>query len=489
MERLEVLKGTSLKRILLKPRTLNILLLLLITAAGAALRFYGLGYQSLWTDEASSILDAKGKLYNRSHPPLSYIILRIFLETLGTTEFTARLPSCLFGIATIPLVYFFGKQLFGEKEGVIASFIISVFPWYIQWSQETRMYTEFTFFIILALYFFYQAVNEETLTFYVLSGIFTTLAFYTHYFAIFIFGIIVFWLISKSFFVNTKSNVDYKYLVIFFGLFFVFALPLFFITIPQTISFKTGGSGLKWGLPIHFFFLMLFKDELGPTLTLFSVVGAIYLISQRNSAGYLLIAYAVIPVVAVSALTFITNIVTRHVIFTLPAYALLSSRVIIEIFDRIMKIEKEKEFRLILLKNLELNKFLALGVLFTATISVVNLPALYDYYTTPTHPDWKSACAYVESMMEPEDLIASTGDSAVNVYLGQVDFILAVDLFEPTVFDDIQSSEERVWLLIDKGRIQAIDPDYEFRTWLETDCELMQEPFRIKVYLYTPQNK
>jgi len=91
--------------------------------------------------------------------------------------------------------------------------------------------------------------------------------------------------------------------------------------------------------------------------------------------------------------------------------------------------------------------------------------------------------------MEPEDLIASTGDSAVNVYLGQVDFILAIDLFEPTIFDDIQSSEERVWLLIDKGRIQAIDPDYEFRTWLETDCELMQEPFRIKVYLYTPQNK
>jgi len=88
--------------------------------------------------------------------------------------------------------------------------------------------------------------------------------------------------------------------------------------------------------------------------------------------------------------------------------------------------------------------------------------------------------------MDPEDLIATTGDSAVNFYLGQVDFILCIDLFEPTVFDDIQSSEERVWLLIDKDRIKAIDPDYEFRTWLETDCELMKEPFRIKVYQPPP---
>jgi len=310
-----------------------------------------------------------------------------------------------------------------------------------------------------------------------------------HYLAILILVITVAWLISKRFFENTESSINYKYLIIFFGLFFVLTLPLFFTIIPQTLTFKIGGNGSRWGVPIHIYFLMLFEDAFGPTLSLFSIIGTIYLISQRNSAGYLLTAYAVIPVVTVSVLTFVTNVVPRYVIFTLPAFALLSSRLIIEIFVRIMKSAKEKEFHVIMLKNLELNKFLALGFVFAVVISIVNLPALFEHYTTETHPDWKSACAYVASVMEPEDLIATTGDNAVYYYLGKVDYRLSIEFFEPSVLEEIKNSDERVWLLIDKSRLQTIDPDNEFRNWLESNCELMKEPYHIKVYLFTPQNK
>jgi 4-amino-4-deoxy-L-arabinose transferase-like glycosyltransferase len=483
---MKMLARTSLKRKLLAPRTLNILLLVLVTFIGTVLRFYRLGSQSLWYDEASSILDARGNLYNVSHPPLSFLILKIVIETLGTNEFTARLPSCLFGIATIPLVYLLGKQLFSEKEGLVASFIIAVFPWYVRWSQEARMYTELTVFTILALYFLYRTTYKETITSYILSAIFATLAFYTHYLAILILLIAAAWLISKRFLLNTESSTDYKGIIMFFGMFFILIVPLFFTIIPQTLIIKAGGSGLRWGLPIHIYFLMLFKDMFGPTLSLFSLVGTVYLISQKNNAGYLLTIYAAIPVITVSALTFVINVVPRYVIFTLPAFALLSSHLMIEIFERIMKCASEKKFRVIMLKNLELNRFLALGFVFAAVISAVNLTALYDYYTETTHPDWKSACAYVSSMMEPEDLIASTGDKVVYYYLGKIDFRLSIEFFEPSVFEEIKNSEGRVWLLIDKGRITSIDPDYEFRNWLEFNCELMMEPYRIKVYLFTP---
>jgi len=484
-----MLSRTSIKRNLLAPRTLNIFLIILITIIGAVLRFYKLGSQSFWYDEASSILDARGNLYNVSHPPLSFLILRIVIETLGTTEFTARLPSCLFGIVTIPLVYLFGKQLFGEKEGLVASFIISLSPWYIRWSQEARMYTELTVFTILALYFFYRTIYKKTLTFYVLSVIFTILAFYTHYLAILILVIIAAWLISIKFFEKTKISINYKYLITFFALFFIFTLPLFLTIIPQTLTFKIGSTNSRWGLPIHIYFLMLFEDAIGPTLSLFSMVGVIYLISQRNRAGYLLTAYAAIPVATVSVLTFVTNVVPRYVIFTLPAFALLSSSLIIEIFEEIMKNAKEKKFHVIMLKNLELNKFLALGFVFATVISIINLPTLFEHYTKETHPDWKSACAYVASNMEPEDLIATTGDKAVDYYLGKVDYRLSIEFFEPRDLEEIQNSEEKVWLLIDKGRIPSIDPDYEFRAWLESDCELMAEPYSIKVYLFTPQSR
>jgi len=198
-EVVKLLRKNSLKQTLLAYRNLNVFLLIVISVIGAILRFYNLDALGLGNDEASSVLDAQGRLYNISHPPLSYVVLRIVIETLGTNEFTIRLPSCLFGIATIPLVYLFGKEVFNKKEGLLASFIISLSPWYVRWSQDARMYTELTFFTILALYFFYRAAYQEKITPYVLSAIFTILAFYTHYSALLIPIIVTVWLISKSF--------------------------------------------------------------------------------------------------------------------------------------------------------------------------------------------------------------------------------------------------------------------------------------------------
>ena len=487
MESMVLLTRTSLKRTVLAPHMLNIYLIIAITTIGAILRFYTLEHPNLGNDEAASILVARQGFYDIGNPPLSFVILRMILETLGTNEFTARLPSCLFGIATIPLVFLFGKQLFGERDGLMASFIISLSPWYVRWSQQVRMYTELTVFTILALYFFYQAAHKENITFYVLSAVFTILAFYTHYSAVLIVVIITAWVISKKFLENKESSINYKHLMIFLGLFFVFALPLLFTTIPQILKFKIGASGFRWGESINNYLFYLLRYALGPILSLFSIFGALYLIFQRNSAGYLLAAYAAIPTFTFAWLTFIMNVAVRYVIFTLPAFALLASHLIIEFFDRIMKSENKKEFRIVLLKNMKLNTFLAFVFLFIIAIRIDNLSALYQYYSKED-TGWKSACAYVESMMEPEDLIATTGDKVVHYYLGKVDFNLSVELFEPNVYEEIKNSDERVWLLITE-MLGQLDPDDEFRDWLDSDCEKMKEVNEVTVYRFTPQNK
>lgn len=478
-------RRSSLKKTLLAPHMLNLYLLIIITALGAMLRLHKLGKPSLGNDEASSILDTRGKLYNISHPPLSYVILRLFVETLGTNEFTIRLPSCLFGIATIPLMYFFGKQLFSEKEGLLASFLISVSPWHISWSQEARMYTELAVFTLLALYFFYQATYKETVTPYVFSAIFTVLAFYTHYSAILILGIIVFWLISKGFFSNDQRRLNYKHLMIFFDIFFILSSILFFTIIPQTIEFKFGGNTLRWGLPIDEFFKRLVQYDLGLMLSVFSVAGALYLILQKSSTGYLLTVYALIPLVTFAVLTFSVSVDTRYVVFALPAYALLAAHLVIESFEKIRKSESKNKFRGVML-NLDKNKILAFGFLFAIVFSVNNLYTFYfSYYRYLPRADWKSACGYVENRMTTEDLIAATGDKAVYYYLEKIDFNLSVELFEPGTFDEIKNANERVWLLI-SGTLGAIDPDYEFRNWIANHCELMNTKNQIKIYLFTP---
>ncbi|WP_287582267.1 glycosyltransferase family 39 protein [Candidatus Borrarchaeum sp.] len=474
-----------MKQTLLAPHMMILYLLIIITAIGAMLRLHKLGRPSLGNDEASSILDSRGKLYNISHPPLSYVILRLFVETLGTNEFTIRLPSCLFGIATIPLIYFFGKQLFSEKEGLVASFLISVSPWHIYWSQQARMYTELAVFTLLALSFFYQTTYKETATPYVFSAIFTVLAFYTHYSAILILAILVFWLISKGFLRSDQFRLNYKYLTIFFGIFFILSSILFFTTILQTIEFKFGENTLRWGLPIDELFKRLVQSDLGIMLSVFSVAGALYLVLQKSSTGFLLTAYALIPLITFALLTFIISIDTRYIVFALPAYALLSAHLVTESFEKIRKSESKNEFRGLIL-NLDKNKILAFGFLFAIVLSVNNLYTFYfSYYRYKAHADWKSACAYVENHMTTEDLIAATGDKAVYYYLGKIDFNLSIELFKPGTFDEIKNANERVWLLI-SGTLGAIDPDAEFRDWIANHCKLMKTKNQISIYLFTP---
>jgi len=460
-------------------KTSNIYLLLAIII-GAILRFYKLGAQSFWLDEILSITQARLEYYDPVHPPLSFLILRIFLETLGTSEFVARLPACLFGIATVPLIYVFGEHLFGEKEGIVASFIIALSPWYIRWSQETRMYTQLTVFTILALYFFCLATYKNTITFYVLSAIFMTLAFYTHYSAVFILGIIVFWLNTKRFFERKRSEINSKHLLIFFGVLCISCVPLFFTHIPHAIAIKLGGEDPRWGAPsIGYFIFKLFSNEIGPLLSLFSILGAVLIVLKRNNAGILLILYAGIPLLTFSLLISWMNVSLHYLLFTLPAYALLSSYLIVEIVEKIKESDLDKELHVKVIKSVQINTLLSIEVMLVILLGIHNLPYLYYYYSYGEHPDWKAACSFVESQLDPEDVVVSTRIETVEYYLGRVDYKLSEENFV-----EIKNSQRRVWLLIDEWRIDAIDPDHVIRDWLTFNCTLMFQDRLIEVYLF-----
>jgi hypothetical protein len=71
-----------------------LLTLLAIMLLGAALRFYGLGFQSLWSDELASwdfsnretISQVIGGVRSDDHPPLYFLILRFAQVILGDSE-------------------------------------------------------------------------------------------------------------------------------------------------------------------------------------------------------------------------------------------------------------------------------------------------------------------------------------------------------------------------------------------------------------------
>lgn len=107
----------------------TIIILAVITLAALLLRYYQLGYLSLWVDEYMHVSPAyrflKGGSMMQSDNNgifLTWVIIAFF-KLFGASEITARIPSILFGSLSIPLIYFLAKKLFNRNVGIIAAFL------------------------------------------------------------------------------------------------------------------------------------------------------------------------------------------------------------------------------------------------------------------------------------------------------------------------------------------------------------------------------
>lgn len=98
----------------------------IITAVGAAVRFYRLGGASYWVDEIYSVVVRGdmpiGNLLTASepHPPLYYLLLKFWMMAFGQGEFVTRSLSALFGVGAIVAIYFLCKELFDRPAGTSA---------------------------------------------------------------------------------------------------------------------------------------------------------------------------------------------------------------------------------------------------------------------------------------------------------------------------------------------------------------------------------
>jgi 4-amino-4-deoxy-L-arabinose transferase-like glycosyltransferase len=123
------------------------------------------------------------------HPPIYYLILKFWTSVFGFSEISLRIPSVIFGILTIYVVYLIGKKLINKKVGLIASALLATSGLHVYYSQEARMYALVTLLISYLVYLF---LNKKWLLF----SITLLLIGLTDYIALFI--IPVFWIIDKK---------------------------------------------------------------------------------------------------------------------------------------------------------------------------------------------------------------------------------------------------------------------------------------------------
>jgi len=244
----------------------NIFLVYLILGIGIFLRFYYLGKLCFWCDEFLAISYGWQPLkwmvnyitFNDAHPPLFYTIVH-FLLKFGCSEFYLRTLPALFGIFSIPLAFFVGRELKDEKTGIIFSSIISLNPALILWSRVLKSYSLFTFFLLLSFYSFMKILkNNENkkIRYMVLLFISDIILLYLHNFAfiwILIEGCVL--IFSKKF--RRKWIFYYLFLLIFY-------LP-WLIRIPYQLKFTLG---VVRPIPVVFrYFYVLFYFFFGETLS------------------------------------------------------------------------------------------------------------------------------------------------------------------------------------------------------------------------------
>lgn len=165
-----------------------------LTVLGAVLRFATLDVQSLWGDEAATVLLVHRSFSsmlshlssNESAPPLYYVLAWLWTHVFGTGAVGFRSLSALAGTLTIPVVYACGAEL-SERTGVWAAALAAFSPAMYYYSQEARAYSLLTLFGALAFLCFLRARrigDGRSLAWWALAS---ALAVLTHYFAAFLF--------------------------------------------------------------------------------------------------------------------------------------------------------------------------------------------------------------------------------------------------------------------------------------------------------------
>ncbi|MBP2134358.1 4-amino-4-deoxy-L-arabinose transferase-like glycosyltransferase [Methanomicrobium sp. W14] len=472
------LNPENLKGVVLGNRYAQMLIGLVII--GFALRFYHLGFNSIWLDEGSTLGYAKETLAGiwqstaggEFNPPLFYY-LEHFMLVFGDSEFVLRFLPALFGSLTVPVMYLIGKEISGRCGGIIAAALMTFSSFHIYYSQDARAYTTMLFFFSLAVLFYLLAIKSGSLKYWILFGVFSALAFWTHFYVFVAVGV----MILHALIVKRKTILkDIKTLKpILAGLlsFIVVSLPLIAVTVG--LFFKRTSAAPTWGLSGLDVFTSTFLTISGSNAVLavifglLAVVGIVclYLDKDKRDLSYLLVLSIVLPFIVSIILSSRIPMSSRYMIYILPffyASIAASQGFIPEKFD---------------LKKVA---FVAVIVLF-----LISVPYLSVYYTNYSKNDWRGFSQAISSQTVEGDFIV-----VMPGYMSQPLDYYYDNATDKTIEVLAQSSDRLDEIENERGNstayyvmtwdITAADPEGDAIKWLKNNTKQLGQYMGIYVF-------
>jgi 4-amino-4-deoxy-L-arabinose transferase-like glycosyltransferase len=470
-------------------RTTRVLILSLIILA-FALRVYQLDAKSIWFDESHSLnrasLDllsiASGKqiwgdrvIQDTTHVPFYFFLLHFLIKLAGDSDFALRFLSVIFGVLTVPLIYFMGKKLCRghARIGLWAALLATFSPFYLWYSQEARMYTLLVFLGLLSVYCLLRAISDDKAGWYATYAVTATAMLYTSLFSLGLFafegllGLLAAWkgrrwvilavfvIISLAFLPGLWHHLvwlgperphleDYNY------------WPGILLDILNSLNFGLSLDPTRLTLP-NLALLVIF------VIGLLSLgVGQVGNLSYRTAqdkpqrcwdSSLLLLGYISLPIISLYLISQLAQPIyrgSRYLMIISPAYYLGLAAGLVSI---------KRRTKLIFLLCLSL---ILGGILLSD----------YNYFFNPDYhkEDYRSVARHVEEHSQVGDVIVGASfDSWAFPHYYQGDLPM-VWLPRPgkdmlTDVQELARQYDRIWLVGD--RLFEHDPQRRVRTWLD----------------------
>ncbi|MEH2056325.1 MAG: glycosyltransferase family 39 protein [Nostoc sp.] len=146
---------------------------LIVIFLGVFLRFFMLSNQSLWYDEGLSLTNSDVSTLQESisrvrhignsdkFQPLYFIVLFLWRQVFGESEFALRSLSAILGIGSTILIFFTALRIYGKKHALWSLLIVTFSSFCVYYSQEARIYALAMFIGSLQLYFFSAVLVKD----------------------------------------------------------------------------------------------------------------------------------------------------------------------------------------------------------------------------------------------------------------------------------------------------------------------------------------
>ncbi len=139
-----------------------------MTVIAVVLRLWNLG-SCLWFDEVLTLIEfvrrplgAIVTMFPSQNQHMFFSVLaHASVSVLGESAATVRLPSVVFGVASIWVLFALGRRTIGSHQALIACALLTVSYHHVWFSQNARGYMGLLFFALLATWLWIEALDRS----------------------------------------------------------------------------------------------------------------------------------------------------------------------------------------------------------------------------------------------------------------------------------------------------------------------------------------